>query len=165
MIELSKLKTAYKRTAKQNERFRIFLKNNAVDYELDAHFLRLHKELFSEYDCCKCSNCCRLYDIVVEKDDVKRISEHLRLSENDFVEQYLDEYEDSHKMKDKPCSFLDVDGKCLIQGIKPAVCRDFLYTNKPYRLYNLYGILSFAEECPIAFEILERLKMIYNYKS
>ena len=165
MIELSKLKTAYERAAKQNEKFRVFLKNNAVDYELDAHFRRLHNELFAEYDCCTCSNCCKLYDILVDKYDIKRIAEYLRLSENEFIEQYLDVYEGGYKMKSKPCSFLDAYGKCRIQEIKPAVCQDFPYTDKPYRLYNINGILSFAEDCPIAFEILERLKMIYNYKS
>jgi len=58
---------------------------------------------------------------------------------------------------------LESDGKCRIQGVKPAVCKDFPYTDKPYRLYNMLGVLSFAEDCPVVFEIIERLKLIYNY--
>ena len=61
-------------------------------------------------------------------------------------------------MKDKPCCFLDTDGKCGIYENRQSVCRNFPHTNKPYRLYNMYWLLSFAEECPVVFEIIERLK-------
>jgi len=169
VIEPSEIKEAYKKSADQNAKFRIFLKNNAVDYELDAHFRRLHREIFSEYDCCKCSNCCKLYDILVDESDIKIISKHLDLAENDFIEKYLtDSAHDGeyieYIMKDKPCCFLDADGKCRIYESRPSVCRDFPYTDEPYRLYNMSSVLSFSEECPVVFEIIERLKKIYKYK-
>ena len=164
MIEPSKIKKIYQKAAGQNDKFRIFLKNNADSDELDSYFLRIHNELFSRYDCCKCNNCCRLYDIRVDENDIETISAYLGLAEGDFIEKYLSENDDDeYIMKEKPCSFLDGEGKCRIQGIKPAVCREFPHTDKPYRLYNMLGILSFAEDCPIVFEIIERLKLIYNY--
>jgi len=86
VINPSKIKEVYKKFADQNEKFRIFLKKNAIDYELDAHFARLHNEIFAGYDCCECTNCCKLYDILVDKNDIKTISQHLGLSENDFIE-------------------------------------------------------------------------------
>ena len=165
MIDPSEIKEAYQKVADLNEKFRRFLKNNAVDYELDAHFLRLHNKLFFEYDCCKCGNCCKLYDVLVNKTDIERISQYLGLSEDDFIEKYLAANGDEYIMKEKPCSFLDADGKCKIYDIRPSVCGDFPYTDKPYRLYNMYGVLSFAEECPVVFEIIERLKKIYKYRS
>jgi len=164
MINPSKIKKVYLESAEENEKFRIYLKKNAVDYELDAHFLRLHNELFSAYDCRECSNCCKLYDILINKNDIAVISKNLELSENDFIEKYLAEYDEDYKIRDKPCCFLDTDGSCRIYEIRPAVCRDFPYTNQPYRLYNMYGLLSFSEECPVVFEIIKRLKQIYNYK-
>ena len=164
MINPSKIKEVYKKFADENEKFRIFLKKNAIDYKLDAHFLRLHNEIFAMYDCCKCGNCCKLYDITVDKNDIEVISEYLELSENDFIEKYLTADGEGYKIKDKPCCFLDADGKCRIYAVRPNVCRDFPYTNKPYRLYNMYGLLSFSEECPVIFEVIKRLKRIYNYK-
>ena len=163
MIEPSKIKKIYQKVSAQNDKFRIFLKNNADSDELDAYFLRIHNELFSAYDCCKCNNCCRLYDIRVEKNEIAVISEYLGLTENDFIENYLTANDGEYMMKEKPCRFLEADGKCRIQAIKPGVCRDFPHTDKPYRLYNMFGVFTFAEECPVVFEIIERLKLIYDY--
>jgi len=165
VIKPSEIKEMYQKVADRNEKFRRFLKNNAVDYELDAHFLRLHTKLFSGYDCCNCNNCCKLYDIMVDKNDIKVISEYLGLPENDFIGKYLIAHEEDYIMKDKPCCFLNADGKCGIYESRPSVCREFPHTDKPYRLYNMYGILSFSEECPVVFEIIEQLKKIYNYRS
>ena len=164
MINPLKIKEVYQKFAAQNEKFRLFLKKNAIDYELDAHFLRIHNEIFSAYECCECGNCCKLYDIKINENDIGLISEYLGLSENDFIDKYLTTDDEGYKIKDKPCCFLDADGKCRIYEIRPSVCRDFPYTNKPYRLYNMYGLLSFSEECPVVFEIIKRLKRIYNYK-
>ena len=164
MINPSKMKKVYQEYAEQNEKFRLFLKKNAVDYELDAHFLRLHTEIFAEYDCCACNNCCKLYDVTVNQNDIEIIAAHLNLSESDFTEQYLITNGEDLIMKDKPCRFLDAEGKCEIYEIRPSVCRNFPYTDQPYRLYNMYGLLSFSEECPVIFEIIKRLKRIYNYK-
>jgi Fe-S-cluster containining protein len=163
MVEPSKIKKIYQKAAAKNDKFRIYLKNNADSDELDSHFRRIHTELFSGYDCCKCHNCCSLYDIRLDNNDIAAISEELELNENDFIEQYLIASDDEYMMKEKPCCFLEDDGKCRIQEIKPAVCREFPHTDKPYRLYNMPGVFTFAEECPVVFEIIERLKLIYDY--
>jgi len=166
MIEPSKIKKTYQKVADQNDKFRIFLKNNANSDELDSYFLRIHNELFSAYDCCKCHNCCDVYEIRVEKNEIAAISDYLGLSENDFIEKYLaaNDSDEEYVMKERPCCFLDADGKCRIQDIKPSVCKNFPYTDKPYRLYNMFGMFTFAEDCPVVFEIIDRLKLIYDYE-
>lgn len=166
MIEPFKIKEMFDRVADQNNKFRIFLKKNADADELDSHFMRIHNEIFSEYDCCKCNNCCKLYDIRIEQADISAICSFLEWTESDFIDTYLikDKDEDCYIIKDKPCNFLDFDGKCRIYKCRPLVCRDFPYTNKPYRLYHMIGLLNFSEECPVIFEIIERLKQIYNFK-
>lgn len=63
-----------------------------------------------------------------------------------------------------PCCFLNRDGKCSIQDCKPTQCRDFPYTDKPDRIESLLGVMSFVEECPVVFEIVERLKIEYSFK-
>ncbi len=57
MIEPSKVKEAFKKVEDENYSFRAFLKNNADIDELHEQFLKLHNELFVNYDCSKCRNC------------------------------------------------------------------------------------------------------------
>ena len=169
MIEPGKIKEMAERYADKNSKFRIFLKNNADPDKLDEQFHRLHNEIFyrDDYDCCKCNNCCKLYDIRIDQNDIAAIAEYLGMAENDFIEKYLvpdkDEY-DCLILKNKPCAFLNADGKCRIYECRPSVCREFPHTNKPDRLYSMLSILGFIEDCPVVYEIIERLKKIYNFR-
>jgi Fe-S-cluster containining protein len=168
MLKPSEVKARAQRIEEQNLRFRSFLKNRADDDELDAQFLELHNELFANYDCCKCNNCCRAYAIPLAMDEVPPIAEFLGLPESGFISEYLAKAEDSefdYQMQSKPCSFLDIEGKCRIQSCRPTVCRDFPHTDKPDRLGSMYSVVADAEVCPVVFEILERLKQIYGFRS
>ena len=167
MIEPQEIKDIAKTYADANIRFRAFLKNRAKADELDRHFRDLHNEMFirDAYDCCSCANCCKHYFIRIEQDDVSPIAEFLGQSDSDFVERYL--VRDTGEtgvfvINAQPCPFLDTEGKCCIYEVRPLVCRDFPHTNKANRLFSLTGILGFAEDCPVVFEILERLKKIYG---
>lgn len=165
MIKPSEIADASKKLEDSNIKFRSFLKNRADSDELDAQFLALHNELFSTYDCSQCRNCCKVYDTYLEDSEIRSIAEFLRLAKNDFVDEYLVETDDGRKIKGKPCVFLCADGQCQIQECRPSSCRDYPHTNKPERLFSLLGILEFAEVCPVVFEILERLKVIYRFRN
>ena len=172
MIKPNEVQDRAQKLEEQNYKFRTFLRNRADDDELDAQFLSLHNELFTEYDCCKCANCCKSFSVFLDNDDVKRIAAHLGLSENDFVAKYLIEAEPAesdeempYKFKDKPCSFLCDDGRCQIQDCKPGVCSGFPFTDQPDRLSSMYSIIGHAEVCPVVFEMLERLKVIYRFRN
>ena len=163
MLEPHKIKEISKKYADRNIKFRTFLKSRADSDELDQQFRDLHNEIFIRdgYDCSKCANCCKLYDIRVEKNDISAIAEYLGQTESDFTKKFLVQDKEEagvFYIKDKPCGFLNIDGKCLIYGVRPLVCKDFPYTKKPDRLFNLIGIMGFAEDCPVVFEIIERLK-------
>jgi len=164
MIEPSKVAMAAKKREKENVKFRTFLKCNADSDELDSQFLALHNELFSGYDCCKCNNCCREYNTSVRADEIDPISAFLGLTKQEFIEKHLVQSAEGHEIK-APCCFLNENGACAIQECKPAECMDFPHTDKPERLFSLLGVLSFAEVCPVVFEILERLKGIYRFRS
>ena len=167
MVEPHKIKETAKKHENKNTQFRAFLKNRADPGELDQQFRDLHNEIFirDEYDCCKCANCCKSYDIRVEQSDIPAIAKHLGQAESDFIGQYLAKDEIGvYVVKDKPCSFLESDGKCRIYGVRPSVCRDFPHTKKSDRLFSLLSTISYAEECPVVFEIIERLKRIYNFR-
>jgi hypothetical protein len=170
MIEPSKINAASKKYEEQNYKFRAFLKNRADYDKLDEQFLELHNELFADYDCCKCANCCKAYTIVLKDDEVTAISRYLDKSEIDFISEYLVESHDDpeegrYKTREIPCPFLCEDGKCRINDCKPSTCNGFPFTNQPDRMLSLLSTLEFAEECPVVFEIIERLKKIYRFKT
>ena len=168
MINPNDVKAKAQKLEDENYEFRAFLKNHADEDELDAHFLSLHKELFENYDCCKCANCCKEYNISFDGTDVARISAFLGIGEKDFIAKHLNDAdsddEKPYVTKVKPCPFLCDDGRCEIQDCKPISCREFPYTDQPERLWSLLGVLSNAEVCPVVFEILERLKVIYRFR-
>ena len=161
MIEPSKMKETASRYSDENFKFRRFLKNRADPEELDRHFAALHKELFAGYDCCQCHNCCELYSVELTDVDAKRIAGFLGLGKEVFLQKYAG---DGDAIK-PPCPFLESDGKCQIQPCKPEECRGYPYTNQPDRIGSLCGVMEFAEVCPVVFEIVQRLKGIYGFRS
>ena len=169
MIKPNEVKAKAQKLEEQNYKFRTFLKNRADDDELDKQFLELHKELFAGYDCCKCANCCKTYSITLDNDEVKRIAAFLDLTENDFITAYLakadPDDEKPYKIKEKTCFFLCDDGRCRIQDCKPDFCAEFPYTDHTERLSSMYSIIEHAEVCPVVFEILERLKVMYRFRN
>ena len=130
--------------------------------------MALHKELFADYDCCKCANCCKAYRITLDQNEVRRIAAFLEMTESDFIVEYLttaeSDDEKPYQFKEKPCSFLCIDGRCRIQDCKPDVCRGFPFTDQPDRLSSMYGVIEYAGVCPVVFEILERLKVMYRFR-
>ena len=64
-----------------------------------------------------------------------------------------------------PCRFLNTDGKCRLQECKPEECKGFPYTDRSHRLESMYSVLSAADVCPVVFEIIERLKELYHFRT
>ena len=163
MIAPNEVHAAAAKLERENLRFRSFLKSHADDDELDRHIHRLHSELFSHYNCSKCRNCCRAYRTSLSEDEINDIAAYLGLARQEFMENNLIEGSQGYEL-DSPCRFLSANGICEIESCKPAECRAFPYTGRPDRLGSLLGMVSFAEECPVVFEILERLKEIYRFR-
>ena len=72
MIPPRKLEREARKKEKENLEFRVFLKENANLEELDGKFLRLHKQLFAEYDCSRCRNCCKMYKANILEEDIEK---------------------------------------------------------------------------------------------
>ena len=169
MLKPSEVKDEAQKLEDQNYQFRRFLKGRADADKLDAQFLSLHEELFADYDCNECANCCRSYGTIISSDEMKRIAAHLGLPESDFIAKYLIQAEPDedlpYEFKDKPCLFLHDDGSCRIQECQPEVCAAFPFTDRPDRLSSMLSIIGHAEVCPVVFEILERLKVLYGFRN
>lgn len=167
MIHPDKVKEEAKKRENENLKFRSYLKNHADEDELDSQFLRLHKELFADYDCSKCRNCCKMYKGSIPAEDIDKDAQYLGISPEQFIDTYLEkeEYGINYQTKNKPCDLLQEDGNCKLEDCKPDSCKKYPYTNQPERLSSLLSVLDTIEICPVAFEIFERLKKEYGFRT
>ena len=169
MVNPKEVKEKAENLEDENYSFRSFLKSTAQSKELDARFAELHNELFDSYDCCKCTNCCKTYGIILGNEELARISGFLGMTESMFFEKYLElaDYDDDNQFRIRayPCSFLLDDGCCKINECKPDVCKEYPFTNQPDRISHMINIISMSAVCPIVLEILERLKTMYGFQS
>lgn len=166
LIQPYQVEQAAKRKAKENKRFRSFLKTHADPDVLDRQFLELHQQIFPRYDCSQCRNCCKLLHAEIPAWEIDRDAAHLNMTKEEFVTKYL-EQDDFGAWTEKhlPCGFLMEDGECRLGDCRPDGCRKFPYTDQPERLESLYSVLNAVSVCPAAYEILEALKLIYDFDS
>lgn len=165
MIEPEKVQLLAKKKERENLEFRTFLKINTNEEELDRQFSELHDELFADYDCSKCRNCCKLYPGGIPAAEVEKDAGYLHMKREEFIERYLENSgeEGLYQTIHTPCDFLQADGGCKLGSCKPDNCKNYPYTNQPGRLWCLYSVLDAVEVCPVAFEIYERLKKLYGF--
>lgn len=166
MLSPDKVRDEAKKKDNENYRFRTYLKIHAEEEDLDQRFLRLHNELFSEYDCSKCRNCCKMYKGTLEEQDILRAKKVLGMEKEQLIDQYLtfNEIGNNYETKHRPCDFLMENGECRLGDARPDNCKDYPYTNRPERLFSLYAVLDAITVCPVAFEIYERLKKEYGFR-
>lgn len=88
------------------------------------------------FGCVRCGACCRYrYDILLNPQDVFRISKHLGITTVEFWKTYCDTYigESSKvpilrliwKGKDDHCVFFECGKGCSIHSVKPTVCATY----------------------------------------
>jgi Fe-S-cluster containining protein len=96
---------------------------------------------------------------------------HLKMTADAFGNAYLeacendDDGNEQYMLRTDPCVFLQEDGRCQIHSCKPDSCKGYPYTDRPERLFRLISVIEFARTCPVVFEILERLKAQYRFRS
>jgi Fe-S-cluster containining protein len=165
MIAPSDVNRQAEKLEDENYKFRAFLKNRADEEELDRQFFELHNELFENYDCDSCRNCCKEYAATLKQDEIEGIAALLQMTTDDFMQQYVKTGSDGYELKDIPCRFMDDDNNCRIERCMPESCKEYPYTNKPGRLWSLLGVVGSASVCPVVFEIIERLKKLYGFRT
>ena len=163
-IKPEELKLISERVESENYKFRRYLKGRANPEKLDKYFLDLHNELFEGYDCASCRNCCKELSATITPEEVEQIAACMHMPKEDFIRRYTEETPDGYEVRDKPCAFLNSDYSCQLENCKPQSCIDYPHTNKPDRLFSLLGIMDSTTVCPVAFEIVERLKKMYRFR-
>lgn len=166
MLHPDKVSEEAKRRENENFKFRTYLKGHADERKLDQQFLRLHKELFAEYDCSQCRNCCKMYKGSIPAEDIERDAEYLGITKEQFIDFFLEkeEWGTNYLTKHCPCDFFQEDSGCKLGDCKPDSCKKYPYTDQPDRLSSLLGVLEAVEICPVVFEIYERLKKEYRFR-
>ncbi len=150
----------------ENYQFQLYLKSHADEDTLDQQIHELHRELFQNYDCSKCRNCCKGYHGVIPEEDIPADAKYLGIPKEQFKKFFLkwDDIEQGYITRHIPCDFLQEDGECMLGDCKPDVCKKYPYTSEPERMSSLLNMLGIIEVCPVAFEIFERLKKEYHFK-
>ncbi len=155
----------WKKHAEKNEdrnfKFLTKLKHRGNQKKVDKTTKALHDEAFSKIDCLQCSNCCKTSTAQITKKDLTRISAHLKLTEEEFTDQYLEKDPfDQLIIAGLPCPFLGEDNACAIYEVRPKDCEEFPHTYKPEFSSRRYMHSANTVDCPAVFYIVERLRRI-----
>ncbi|MBE7639853.1 YkgJ family cysteine cluster protein [Salegentibacter sp. BLCTC] len=143
---------------KENKKFFAKLRKKPPK-NLDRQMQKMHEEEFSRTNCLDCANCCKTTGPLFTNKDIERISKHLKLKPQQFIEQYLRIDEDKdYVLQQVPCTFLAADNYCLIYEVRPKACREFPHTDRKdfHKISNL--TLKNTAICPAAFNIVEEMK-------
>ncbi len=158
MIPIHDLPQLAKNKEKENKQFFAKLRKKKPK-KLDDVMHRLHDEAFEHIDCLACANCCRTLGPRLSMKDIERLSKYLKLSDKQFISQYLciDEDKD-YVFAEMPCPFLDDENYCLVYQHRPKACREYPHTDSK-RFVQLLGITrKNIAVCPAVYEIIEKLK-------
>lgn len=122
---------------------------------LDVQFHSLHHSTFKKVDCLTCANCCKTTSPIFRPVDIKRISNHLRMTEAKFIQQYLKIDEDNdYVLQQSPCHFLLDDNTCSIYEHRPLACREYPHTDRKNMVQIMDLTLKNMEVCPAVASIL-----------
>lgn len=131
------------------------LKNEQTK-KVDDLFHELHDEAFEEIDCLKCANCCKTTSPLFRNIDIERLSKHLKVKEQQFIESYLKIDEDGdYVFKSSPCPFLMDDNYCSVYESRPNACREYPHTNRKRVQQILKLTATNAQICPAVADIFQ----------
>jgi Fe-S-cluster containining protein len=126
---------------------------------LDLLMNEIHDEEFKRTDCLTCANCCKTTSPIFTEKDISRISKHLKMKDEKFIDLYLQrDTDDFMVLKTAPCTFLDEDNSCFIYDVRPKACSEYPHTNRKKFIKITDLTLQNTEICPAVFNIVETLK-------
>lgn len=131
--------------------------------DLDEHMHKFHDEAFEHIDCLTCGNCCKTTSPIFYQKDIERISKSMRMKPGDFIQKYLHIDEDQdYVLNSAPCPFLDGENYCTVYNDRPNACREYPHTDRKKSFQVLDITEKNAQVCPAVYEIVEKLKKVYN---
>lgn len=158
MIDLKLIEASAKALSNENAKVIKKLKSKR-DQDVDRIIHDAHYETFERIDCLDCGNCCKTTGPLITDKDIQRISKHLKLKPQGFIEKYIRVDEDQdYVFKTMPCVFLGEDNYCSIYDVRPKACKEFPHTDRVKQKQLLNLTLKNTEVCPAVFEMVETIK-------
>jgi hypothetical protein len=140
--------------------FRRFLKASSLsDARLDAAFRAALARVSAAIDCTACGHCCRALRPLLQAGDIRRLAEHLQVTDAELHAQHLepDDAGDGYWFRARPCPFLD-GNRCTVYAARPDACRSYPHLHKRGMRSRLRTVVTNCAVCPIAFNVYEELK-------
>lgn len=159
-VDLEQFKIRSNNKESENRKFLLSLKKKD-SRKVDEVFHAAHDEVFEEFDCLACANCCKTTSPIFYETDIERVSKALRMKPGDFVEKYLRIDEDKdYVLKSSPCPFLDSENYCMVYEDRPKACREYPHTDRKKMVQITELTFRNTKVCPAVFEMVERIKRI-----
>ena len=160
MLNQEQFKLQSKNKEQENRKFLNRLKNKDPR-KVDDLFHQHHEEVFEEFDCLTCANCCKTTSPIFYQTDIERVAKSLRMKPGDFIEKYLRIDEDKdYVLKSSPCPFLDSENYCTVYEDRPKACREYPHTDRKKMVQITELTLKNTMVCPAVLRIVEKLKEI-----
>ena len=163
ILDLEKIKQLGERNQSANYRFRSFLKGgNSAQIDKVVH--ELCDFYYSNIDCTKCGNCCKVMKPLILKKDLKSLSLATNRTIDEFRKEYTQIDEDGDMNFNRlPCPFLK-DLKCSVYDCRPNDCRSYPHLHKKVFISRLFGVIDSYSVCPIVFNVFEDLKSRLHFR-
>jgi uncharacterized protein len=156
--DLEQFKNQSNNLKKENRQFFDKLKLKKPK-DLDDHFHSAHEDVFSEFDCLSCANCCKTTSPIFYQRDIERASKRLRVKPGEFIDRFLKIDEDKdYVLQSAPCPFLGSDNYCSIYEDRPNACREYPHTNRKKMVQILDLTYKNTLVCPAVLKITEKVK-------
>ena len=163
IIDLEKIKQFAAEREKENDLFRLYLKQQDSKV-IDEAVHQLNDTITPQINCTACGNCCKSLMINVTKDEADKLAEHLQMNIAALKKKYIEESQQGQMVINKiPCHFLE-GTKCSIYENRFTECREFPHLHKNNFTSRLFGIMMYYAVCPIIFNVVEELKTTAGFK-
>lgn len=158
VTKMKEIKVYFEQKKEENEAFKKFLKSYGSG-KIDVHVQKIYKELNPKIDCTKCANCCKAMSVEVKSQDSKRLADHLEMDRKEFLNEYIkeDKKERTTVFSTSPCRFLE-NNLCTVYEIRPECCSEFPHLHRRDFILRIDRFMLDYGECPITFNLIERLK-------
>jgi Fe-S-cluster containining protein len=150
----------------ENERLRRHMKS--YDHS-DRILRRIAEGIEGEIDCTQCANCCRVATVKLSPRDVERLTKHLRIPRERFLQEYCMESAEEGVILRRDdatgCVFLS-GNDCTVYDVRPDICQRFphLVCGQGSIASRMWEMIDRACYCPIVYNSLEAFKDELKFK-